>query len=110
MDKPRGRVENLRPARTKEVAQARGKLGGIKSGEAKREKKLLSQMYAEIIAKGFMVDGQRISLDQVTSSIMARGDSASVSMLKEMREATEGNKVKVEGGIAVSITPLDESL
>ena len=30
--------------------------------------------------------------------------------LKEIREATEGNKVKVEGGIVVSITPLDESL
>ena len=97
MDKPRGRVENLRPARTKEVAQARGKLGGIKSASVKKERKLLSQMYVDLLAKGFEVDGERLSLDQVASAIMARRDSASVSMLKEIREATEGSKTKLVG-------------
>jgi len=97
MEKPRGRVENLRPARTKEVAQARGKLGGIKSASVKKERKLLSQMYTDLLAKGFEVDGERLSLDQVASAIMARRDSASVSMLKEIREATEGSKTKLVG-------------
>lgn len=97
MDKPRGRIENLRPATTTEVAKARGKLGGVKSGIVKREKKLLSQMYADLLAKGFEVDGERLTLDEVASAIMARRDSASVSMLKEIREATEGSKTKVTG-------------
>ena len=97
MAKVRGRVENLRPATTTEVAQARGKLGGIKSASVKKERKLLSQMYADLLAKGFEVDGERLSLDEVASAIMARRDSASVSMLQEIREATEGSKTKLTG-------------
>jgi len=96
--------ENLRPVKTHAEAVARGKLGGIKSGEVKRERKLLSQLYADILAKGFEVDGERLPLDAVISAIMDRKDSSSVSMLKEIREATEGSK------IAMTINPDDPSL
>lgn len=34
---------NLRPVRTKEEARKRGKIGGIKSGEARRKRKTLKE-------------------------------------------------------------------
>lgn len=97
MAEKKGRVENLRPAKTREVAQARGKLGGIKSACVKKERKLLSAMYADLLAKGFEVEGEKLSLDEVASAILSRRDAASVSMLKEIREATEGSKVTLDG-------------
>jgi hypothetical protein len=92
-------IKNLKPIKTlsNDEAKKRGSVGGKKSGEVRREKKLLSVMYADLLAKGFEVDGERLSLDQVASAIMARRDSASVSMLKEIREATEGSKTKLVG-------------
>jgi hypothetical protein len=92
-------TKNLKPIKTlsNDEAKKRGSAGGKKSGEVRREKKLLSVMYADLLAKGFEVDGERLSLDQVASAIMARRDSASVSMLKEIREATEGSKTKLVG-------------
>ena len=92
-------IKNLKPIKTlsNDEAKKRGSAGGKKSGEVRREKKLLSQMYTDLLAKGFEVDGERLSLDQVASAIMARRDSASVSMLKEIREATEGSKTKLVG-------------
>ena len=96
MAKKGGNPQNLVPLTT-EKARKIGTEGGVKSGIVKREKKLLSAMYADLLAKGFEVDGERLSLDEVASAIMARRDSASVSMLKEIREATEGSKTKVTG-------------
>ena len=92
-------VQNLKPIKTlsNEEAKKRGSVGGKRSVQVKRERKLLSAMYADLLAKGFEVEGERLSLDEVASAIMARRDSASVSMLKEIREATEGNKTKVTG-------------
>lgn len=87
-----GNPKNLVPLTT-ETARKIGAMGGKKTGEVKREKKLLSALYADILAKGFEVDGTRLTLDEVVSAIVSRNDSASVSMLKEIREATEGNKV-----------------
>lgn len=88
-----GRPENLKAPLSPEEAREFGRRGGKKSGEVRREKKLLSAMYADILAKGFEVEGVRLTLDEVVSSIVSRSDAASVSMLKEIREATEGNKV-----------------
>jgi hypothetical protein len=102
MAKKRGNIENLVPLTT-EKAREVGAKGGKRSGEVKRERKLLSAMYADLLAKGFDVEGEKLSIDQVASAIMARRDSASVSLLKEMREATEGSKVQHSGEIAVQI-------
>lgn len=90
-----GRPENLKAPLSPEEARKFGSMGGKKSGEVRREKKLLSAMYADILAKGFAIDGERLSLDDVVSAIVSRNDSASVSMLKEIREATEGSKFDV---------------
>jgi hypothetical protein len=109
MAKKRGNIENLVPLTT-EKAREVGAKGGKRSGEVKRERKLLSAMYADLLAKGFDVEGEKLSIDEVASAIMARRDSASVSLLKEMREATEGSKVQHSGGISVTISALDAKL
>ena len=109
MPKKTGNIANLKVP-TSEEARAYGKKGGKKSVEVRREKKLLSAMYAEMLAKGFKVDGECLSLEQVVASVLLRADSSSVSMLKEIREATEGNKVEHTGGISVTLSPLDAKL
>ena len=92
-----GKPENLISLATRTTEEKReiAKKGGAKSAEVRREKKLLSAMYADILARGFSVDGERLSLDEVVSAIISQNNSASVSMLKEIREATEGSKFDV---------------
>lgn len=103
-----GRIENLKP---KTSAKARGKLGGIKSGKVKREKKLMSQIYAEFLAKEHDVitsDGKKkpVSGSEMVSTVMrkvlSRGDGASVSLMKEVREGIEGSKVKTETVLTIN--------
>jgi hypothetical protein len=112
MAKKGGNPENLvsDTERTPEQIKKIRSLAGKRSGEVRKERKLLSVMYAEMLAKGFEIDGEKLSLDQVVASVLARADSSSVSMFKEIREATEGSKVEHTGGIAVSITSLDEKI
>lgn len=92
--------QNLVPLTTKKAREI-GAKGGVKSGIIKRERKLLSQIYAELLAKGFEIEGERLSIDEVTSAILSRKDNASVSMLKEIREATEGNKLTLDGPVEI---------
>lgn len=44
--------DNLKPVRTKEEARERGKKGGIKSGEVRRERKTLKDELLLILATG----------------------------------------------------------
>jgi len=94
--------ENLIPLnkRTKEERREIAKMGGKKSGEVRREKKKLSEFYADVIAKRFDMEGEK-SLDVIIGKILERGDSATVSFLKEMREATEGNKLEISGDMKI---------
>lgn len=112
-------IENLRPCKDTETAKARGKLGGIESGKAKREKKLMSQIYAEFLESEFEVeidDGKKQKLtgeklvNEVMRKVVMRCDSASVSLLKEIRETTEGNKLKLSGSVRVVASDVDEDL
>lgn len=111
-----GRQENLVPLTT-EKAREIGRIGGIRSGEAKKEKKLMSAIYAEFLAKKHKikipdvgeieVDGDEL-MGIVAREILDRGDSASVSLMKEIREATEGNKITLEGSIDIANMSPDE--
>jgi len=96
--------DNLKPCRDTETAKARGKLGGIRSGEVKRERKMMSQIYADFLDKDHEIIGkdgkkEKMSgnqlLSKVMSKVLSRGDSAAVSLMKEIREATEGNKINL---------------
>lgn len=101
MAKRGGNLQNLKAPLSPEEARRLGSIGGKKSVEVRRERKLLSQMYAELLAKGFEIEGERLSIDEVTAAILSRKDNASVSMLKEIREATEGNKLTLDGPVEI---------
>jgi len=87
---------------TADTARILGSRGGKKTGEAKREKKILSAIYADYLSKANGVDGYT-DINDVISAVLERGDSASVSMLKEIREATEGSKVEHSGSLGITI-------
>lgn len=101
MAKNKGKPENLDPCKDTATAKARGKQGGIASGIAKKEKKLISQIYADMMAKTYNIpyeDGAKKLtgeglLEETIKRVLAAGGSPAVSMVKEWREATEGNKV-----------------
>ena len=103
---PRGNPDKLIPTnkRSKKEASELGRRGGIASGEARREKKRLSTIYGEMLAGKYEVtiNGEKQKLDGaelvrfIMRDVLMRRDSASVSLLKEIREATEGNKGALE--------------
>lgn len=102
---PRKGVENLLPVRTKDEARAKGKNGGKASGAARRHKKLMSQIYAEFLAEQFKVkvDGSEQTMtgekliNRVVKQVLISGGSPAVSLMKEIREATEGSKTALTG-------------
>lgn len=95
--------ENLKPVKTKKEARERGRNGGIKSGIAKREKKLMTDAYVRAMGKKYkvMLDGKEQDLDWedflsiIVRDVMMKRDSCSVSLMREMREGLEGNKLKI---------------
>lgn len=105
MGKP-GRVENLIPQnrRTKEEQRAIASQGGKASAKARREKKLMSHIYAEFLAEKFeiIIDDKVVSLtgeklvNSVVKQILVAGGAPAVSLLKEIREGIEGQKVNIE--------------
>lgn len=86
--------KNLKKIQTTEEAREKGRNGGIKSGESRRKKKLLSQIYADIIAEQAGLE-KGLKLKDVIEKVLKDGGSPAVSMLKEIREATEGSKVSI---------------
>jgi uncharacterized protein YfaQ (DUF2300 family) len=85
--------KNLKPQNTRTKAEQRkiAIMGGKASGKARREKKLLSQIYADVLADlEKLPKGQ--NLKDIVKAIIKKKKPHSVSMLKEMREATEGTK------------------
>lgn len=103
----RGAPQNLIPLnrRTKEEQKEIVTKGGIASGVARRERARMSQIYADFLESEFEVELDDDGAKKLTGSalvremmkrIVQRGDSASVSIMKEMREAIEGSKVHVD--------------
>jgi len=111
--------ENLIPQnmRTKEEQREIARQGGIASGVVRKEKKLMSQIYAEFLEKEHDVEisgeKRKLSGHKIVSAMMMkvlnRGDAASVSIMKEIREGTEGSKFKhdIEGISATEKRILD---
>jgi hypothetical protein len=98
--------DNLKPFTelTEEEQRKIASNGGKASVKARKEKKLMSSIYAEFLQKEHDVidkDGslKKISgqalCNRVMSKVLSRGDSSSVRLLKEIREGTEGQKVNL---------------
>jgi len=93
----------LDPCRDTETARERGHNGGIKSGIAKREKALMSKIYFEVMADEFNIEVddklQKMTGEKAIKTIIKRillSDQFNVvvSLMKEIRESTEGSKIK----------------
>lgn len=73
---------NLKPVRTKDEARKRGATGGIKSGQARREKKLMREALEKRIGE---------SLDSVTQALIDKAASGDVRAYEVIRD-TLGEK------------------
>ena len=101
--------DNLTPF-TSDNAKEMQRKGAEKRKENNAKKKLMSQIYAEFLEKEYNVrqgDKERKLtgaelVNECMKKIIARGDSSSVSLLREVREGTEGTKLKLDGAVAVN--------
>jgi hypothetical protein len=94
----------------------------LKSAEKRKEnnakKKLMSQIYAEFLEKEYNVrqgDKERKLtgaelVNECMKKIIARGDSASVSLMREVREGTEGQKINLSGEIKTDMQTTEDRI
>ena len=109
--------ENLRTP-TSEEAKEMQKKSAEKRKENTAKKKLMSQIYAEFLEKEYNVkttDGtKKISgselVNEAMKKIMARGDSSTVSLMKELREGTEGSKINLSGNVSTNMETTEERI
>lgn len=95
-----GNQENLRVLTTEE-ARLIGKKGGLASVKKRREKKVLSQIFGDILQETFNVkfeNGEKVKLSSkdyiksIMQKVLQRGDNSTVALLKLIAENTEGTK------------------
>ena len=109
--------KNLRTP-TSEEARAMQRKGAEKRKENNAKKKLMSQIYAEFLEKEYNVKvgdkNKKITgadlCNESIKAIIARRDSSSVSMLREIRESTEGQKINLSGELKTEIMNSEERL
>ena len=109
--------QNLKPC-TPENARERQLKSAEKRKENNAKKKLMSQIYAEFLEREYEVkagEGKRkISgaelVNEVMRKVLARSDSSSVSLMREIREGTEGSKVSLSGEIITKMQTTEERL
>ena len=108
---------NLRTP-TSEEAKEMQKKSAEKRKENNAKKKLMSQIYAEFLEKEYNVrqgDKERKLtgaelVNECMKKIIARGDSSSVSLMREVREATEGQKINLSGSVTTEMQTTEERL
>jgi len=109
--------DNLTPF-TSDNAKEMQRKGAEKRKENNAKKKLMSQIYAEFLEKEYNVrqgDKERKLtgaelVNEVMRRVLARGDSSSVSLLKEIREGTEGNKVQLSGSVETKLQTTEDRI
>jgi len=122
MAKQKGKVENLIPLnkRSKEAQREIQSKGGKVCAEKKRARILLSDILSGYLQKehevklrgddGKVLDTKKMPANQLIeetiSTILARGDSASASIIKTLGELTEGNKLRI-GGLTGDAIPFE---
>lgn len=112
-----GNPSKLKPC-TPENARERQLKSAEKRKENNAKKKLMSQIYAEFLEKEYNVrqgDKERKLtgaelVNECMKKIIARGDSSSVSLMREVREATEGQKVNISGELKTELQTTEERL
>ena len=96
---PRGNPSKLIPAnrRSKQEVSENGRKGGIKSGKVRREKRLMSQIFAELLTNGLDQD-----IEKASAKIIRKGGGPAVSLMKTIAETTEGSKIKTETVLTIN--------
>jgi len=96
---PRDGRKNLIPQnkRTKAEQKRIARMGGKASGKARREKRLMSQIYAEMLSNGLDTD-----IEKASKRVIKKGGGPAVSLMREIREGTEGSKVKTETVLTIN--------
>ena len=109
--------QNLNPCNSDNARERQ-----LKSAEKRKEnnakKKLMSQIYAEFLEKEYNVrqgDKERKLtgaelVNECMKKIIARGDSASVSLMREVRECIEGQKINLSGEIKTDMQTTEDRL
>lgn len=87
---PRDGTKNLRPVQTKEEAKAKGRNGGIKSGEARRKKRTFKQIL-EIIASSPIKDAKTKKLAE---SLGLDPDDITYGLMINLAQANKAIKEK----------------
>ena len=87
-------------------------MGGKASGKARKEKKLMSQIYADMLADQSGIKGGK-GFKEVVREILNSTDpkttAARVSLMKEVREATEGSKLQTETTLNINTDDINVS-
>lgn len=102
--------QNLKPC-TPENARERQLKSAEKRKENNAKRKLLSELYADFLEEEFEIkEGEskrKISGAEycklIAKKVLNRGDSSSVAMLREVREATEGSKMQLSGEVNTTL-------
>lgn len=109
--------QNLNPCNSENARERQ-----LKSAEKRKEnnakKKLMSQIYAEFLEKEYNVrqgDKERKLtgaelVNECMKKIIARGDSSSVSLMREVRETIEGQKINLSGEIKTDMQTTEERI
>ena len=109
--------QNLKPC-TPENARERQLKSAEKRKENNAKKKLMSQIYAEFLEREYEVkagEGKRkLSgaelVNEVMRKVLARSDSSSVSLMREIREGTEGTKMQLSGEVSAKLETQEDRL
>jgi len=109
--------QNLRTPTTDEAKEMQKK-SAEKRKENNAKKKLMSQIYAEFLEREYSVrvgeSSKKLSgadlVNEAMKKIIARGDSSTVSLMKELREGTEGNKVQLSGEVITTAQTTEERI
>ena len=109
---------NLRTPTTDEAKEMQKK-SAEKRKENNAKRKMLSELYADFLEEEFEIkEGEKgtrkISGAEycklIAKKVLNRGDSSSVAMLREVREATEGSKLNLSGEIKTELQTTEERL
>jgi hypothetical protein len=109
--------QNLRTPTTDEAKEMQKK-SAEKRKENNAKKKLMSQIYAEFLEREYSVkvaEGtKKISgaelVNEAMKKIIARGDSSSVAVMREIRETLEGQKINLSGELTRKLETQEERL
>ena len=112
-----GNPSKLKPC-TPENARERQLKSAEKRKENNAKKKLMSQIYAEFLEREYNVrqgDKERKLtgaelVNECMKKIIARGDSASVSLMREVRETIEGQKINLSGEIKTDMQTTEDRI